>query len=171
MKCFVDTLVFLKIFTFREPLSVLLTSTYSQRDFANRSGERLMEVGGLREKKYRFLYFPQECLLLKIFGSSEATFLFTDNGWPRLPWPAGSHASSSGKYLSESDIVMVYVDKLKKLHIEEADNPHYGKSKIIGMRQYNRFKFKKAIFYCSSLWITWRIRVLITQVAKSDVHV
>ena len=39
---------------------------------------------------------------------------------------------------------MLYVDKLQKLHIEEADNPHFVKSKIIGKRQKNRFKLKKA---------------------------
>ena len=54
-----------------------------------------------------------------------------------------------------SDIVMLYVDKL---HIEEAVNPHFGKSKIIRMRQYNRLKLKpkqqyKSILYSSSLWI------------------
>ena len=52
-----------------------------------------------------------------------------------------------------SDIVMLYVDKLHKLHIEEAVNSHFGKSKIIGMRQYNRFKIKtKARIQINSLF-------------------
>ena len=52
-----------------------------------------------------------------------------------------------------SDIVMLYVDKLHKLHIEETFNPHFGKSKIIGMRQYKRFKIKtKATIQSNSLF-------------------
>ena len=52
-----------------------------------------------------------------------------------------------------SEIVMLYVDKLHKLHIEEAVNSHFGKSKIIGMRQYNRFKIKtKARIQINSLF-------------------
>ena len=52
-----------------------------------------------------------------------------------------------------SDIVMLYVDKLHELHIEEAVNPHFGKSKIIRMRQYNRFKIKaKATIQINSLF-------------------
>ena len=52
-----------------------------------------------------------------------------------------------------SDIVMLYVDKLHKLHIEEAFNSHFGKSKIIGMRQYNHFKIKtKATIQINSLF-------------------
>ena len=42
----------------------------------------------------------------------------------------------------QGDVVLLYVDKLHKLHIEETVNPHFGKSKTIGMRQYNRFKIK-----------------------------
>ena len=66
---------------------------------------------------------------------------------------------------------MVYVDKFKKLRIEEADNPHFGKSKIIGMRQYNRFKFKKQSFIVHLCELHEEYEFLITQVAKSDVHV
>ena len=52
-----------------------------------------------------------------------------------------------------SDIVMLYVDKLHKLHIGEAVNSHFGKSKIIGMRQYNHFKIKpKATIQINSLF-------------------
>ena len=55
--------------------------------------------------------------------------------------------------IGPSEIVMLYVDKLHKLHIEEAVNSHFGKSKIIGMRQYNRFKIKtKARIQINSLF-------------------
>ena len=92
-----------------------------------------------------FSIFHRNVCYLKILVLQKQHFLlFTENCWPKLPCPAGSDASGSGKYLSESEIVMLYVDKLQKLHIEEADNPHFGKSKIIGMRQNNRFKLKKA---------------------------
>ena len=77
-----------------------------------------------------------------------------------------------------SDIIMLYVDKLHKLHIKEAVNSHFGKSKIIGMRQYNRFKIKtKATIQMNSLFFIavdfhGECESLITQEAKADiVHV
>ena len=78
----------------------------------------------------------------------------------------------------QGDVAMLYADKLHKLHIEETVNPHFGKSKIIGMRQYNRFKFKaKATIQNNSLFFIsfdfyGECEFLITQEAKADiVHV
>ena len=78
----------------------------------------------------------------------------------------------------QGDVAMLYVDKLHKLHVEETVNPHFGKSKIIGMRQYNRFKIKaKATIQSNSLFFIsfdfyGECEFLITQEAKADiVHV
>ena len=78
----------------------------------------------------------------------------------------------------QGDVAMLYADKLHKLHIEETVNPHFGKSKIIGMRQDNRFKFKaKATIQSNSLFFIsfdfyGECEFLITQEAKADiVHV
>ena len=74
-----------------------------------------------------------------------------------------------------SDIVMLYVDKLHKLHTEETENPHFGKSKIIGMRQHNRFKIKTKVTIQSNplLFISVDLHeeyeFLITQEAKTDI--
>ena len=74
-----------------------------------------------------------------------------------------------------SDIVMLYVDKLHRLHNEETFNPHFGKSKIIGMRQYNRFKIKtKATIQSNSLFFIsvdfhGERESLISQEAKPDI--
>ena len=78
----------------------------------------------------------------------------------------------------QGDVAMLYVDKLHKLHIEETVNPHFGKSKIIGMQQYNRFKIKaKATIQSNSLFFIsfdfyGECEFLITEEAKADiVHV
>ena len=87
----------------------------------------------MRKNTVFSIFHRNVCYLKILVLQKQHLLLFTENCWPKLPCPAGSDASGFGKYLSGSEIVMLYVDKLQKLHIEEADNPHFGKSKIIQM--------------------------------------
>ena len=81
------------------------------------------------------------------------------------------------KIAGPRNIIMLYVDKLHKLHIEKTDNFHLGKSKIIAMRQYNRFKIKtKATIQSNPLLfisvnLHEKYEFLITQEAKTDIVV
>ena len=75
----------------------------------------------------------------------------------------------------QGDVVLLYVDKLHKLHTEETVNPHFGKSKIIGMRQYNCFKIRaKATIQSNCLFFIsfefhGKCEFLITQEAKAHI--